>query len=267
MARAIQIFFVIVFNIALLFSLIAIPALLLSTSTQFYEWGLRETGIYSHEDENGKIKKFKVDYIGGSEDMSAIFEDDEIDIIRDHIIDFMSGEKESFLLILNGVHIVGVGKVDGVQIFGNEAISHMEDVISLVRVARILSVISAATVIVGIVCYIIFTRRLSVSVHKISLIFYSALLIICALFVFYSYAVRAEGVPFLLNLWQNLHYVIFPFQESKVEGSVLFDALAVILSTEFFIRAVIIIFGVLLVTVVIWLVFSYFFEKKREFSL
>ncbi len=267
MKKAAEISLIILFNIALLFSAIAIPALSLSTSKDFYRWGLEKTGVYSTISEDGKTHKFKVDFIGGDEDTAAIFEDYQIDIISEHIINFMAGENESFLLVLDDVYIVGEGRCDGVAIFGEDAIRHMEDVRGLVEAAKILSVISVLILISGIITYLIFIKRLSLSPNKISLIFYSAILSLCALFLLWSYIGRGQK-PFLLSLWQNLHYILFPFQTGKVEGSVLRDALSVILSTEFFIGAVVIILSIAIFTVALWLVLSFIYERKmRERNL
>ena len=183
MKKTVEAALIVLFNIALLFSAIAIPALTLATSESFYEWGLRKTGIYSDIDEDGKIHKFKVDYIGGDEDTTAVFEDCQIDIISSHIVDFMSGEAESFDLVLDGVYIIGEGERDGIHVFGEEAIAHMEDVRGLVKAAEVLSVISLIILVLGIIVYLIFIKRLSVSPHKISRIFYSALLALCILFL------------------------------------------------------------------------------------
>ena len=160
MKRVTETILVVIFNIALLFSAIALPALSLATSKTFYEWGFRRTGIYSSMDEDGKIHKFRVDYIGGDEDISAVFEDGQIDLISSHIIDFMSGEAESFDLVLDGVYIVGEGECDGVHVFGEEAIAHMEDVRGLVKAAEVLSVISLIILVLGIIVYLIFIKRL-----------------------------------------------------------------------------------------------------------
>lgn len=261
MKRVTETILVVIFNIALLFSTIALPALFLSTNEDFYRWGLQKTGVYSTISEDGKTHKFKVDFIGGDEDTAAIFEDYQIDIISEHIINFMAGENESFLLVLDDVYIVGEGRCDGVAIFGEDAIRHMEDVRGLVEAARILSVISVLILISGIITYLIFIKRISLSPNKISLIFYSAILSLCALFLLWSYIGRGQK-PFLLSLWQNLHYILFPFQTGKVEGSVLCDALAVILSTEFFIGAVIIILSIVIFTVALWLTLSFIYEKR-----
>ena len=261
MKKTVEAALIVLFNIALLFSAIAIPALTLATSESFYEWGLRKTGIYSAIDEDGKIHKFKVDYIGGDEDTTAVFEDCQIDIISSHIVDFMSGNAKSFDLVLDGVYIIGEGERDGIHVFGEEAISHMQDVRELVEAVKLLSLLSLIILIAGVVSYVLFIKRLSVSPHKISRIFYSALLALCILFLLFSFATKGER-SFFLALWQNLHYIIFPFQTGKVEGSVLCDTLAVILSTEFFIRAVVIILSIVIFTVALWLTLSFLYEKR-----
>ncbi len=261
MRRAIEIASVLLFNLSLLFVAIAIPALILLTSEGFYKSSLVRTGIYSSVDENGETVRAEIEYVGGDEDVTAIFEDYQIDMISSHIIGFLSGEVKSFDLVLDDVYIVGEGECDNVRIFGDDAISHMNDVLALVGVVRVLTVVFIFIAALGIILYVIFIRKLTVSAHRISRIFYASLLSLCVLFLLFSFVSKGD-TPFLLNLWQNLHYVIFPFQNEKVESSELMDALPVILSTEFFIGAVIIVFAVFFAVALFWLLFSFFYERK-----
>ena len=90
------------------------------------------------------------------------------------------------------------------------------------------------------------------------------LLFFASVFFIGSYFMSNDEIPFSLILWKNLHYLIFPFQPEKITGSVLFDTLTCILTTEFFISAVSIVLAVASFVVLLWLLISYFIEKNAK---
>ena len=262
MKKAINITLVILFNLCLIWIAIAQSALSLASSKSFYQKEFKENGIYASYDSSGNETRKIIYYVGGSDDTHATLSDAQLNIIINHITDYLFENKESFELTLNNVYILGEGYRNGVSVFGEAAISHMQDVRALIKSVQI-SLTVTVILVVGIAVYFIFEKQsLKRRIFTYSRNFHFTLIALALGFCIWSYLGSSDEIPFTLNLWKNLHFLIFPFQPEKISGSVLRDSLTVILTTELFISATVTVLSVLIFTVITWLISAYFLEKR-----
>lgn len=264
MKKTLKISSIILFNVCLLWLAIAIPALIMASSPTFYYSQFEECGLYEERDEYGAASRHIIPYIGGDQGTQATFSDGQLNEIADHIVNYLFTDMPSFELRMDNVYLLGHGETDGVSLFGPEAVSHMADVKGLIGFS-IGASISAGVILVGLIILFILKRRVFWGrLFRVSARFYIALLLFAGIFCLWSYIGASEETPFLLNLWGNMHFIIFAFQPSKYSGSFLLDTLTYVLTLEFFMNAVITIFAVLLITVAIWLVTAKILEKKAN---
>lgn len=244
---------VILFNACLLLLALIIPSMIFATSENFYRETLRSCDLYSEVTDDGAERRRIIYYVGGDADCAVTLSDEQLDLVVSHITAFLTGKKESFELTLDRVDVIGVGVSDGVSLFGEAAVSHMNDVKQIMTVADFAAAVCAA-MLLGLICFFIIKRReMSRLIFKYSLLFYGVLIGAALIFVLVSLASATKEIPFFLRLWKNLHYIIFPFQPKKVADSVLSDALTCILTTDFFMIAVARVLATVSLTVAFWL--------------
>ncbi len=122
------------FVLLLLLLTIILSALAFASSPSYYHRQFEKNGIYAHE-QYGKVRPTPIHYIGGNRYLTAEFSDEQLDMLCEHIIDYLFGDKETFSLVMDGVKLNGV-VTDGVSIFSEKAVSHMADVKTLMQRAR-----------------------------------------------------------------------------------------------------------------------------------
>ena len=253
-------FIIILFNICLLAVALATPALGMMASPKYYHEQFEATGIYAQVDENGVEQRKEIRFIGGVTGLNATFSDEQLDEIADHIITYLFGDKESFQLVMDDVMINGV-ETDGVEIFGDVAVTHMEDVRDLVQFCMTAAII-AGCVMVACGLYLIFQiKKTGHMMLSTSLIFIAVLVGLMGLFcgwaaisTMLSGAFTMDG--FLATLWTNVHYLLFPFQGDKFANSFMNDPLTEILTLDLFMTAVYRIVIILGITLALWLVLA-----------
>ena len=257
---------VILFNLCLILSVGITAALLIASSPSYYRQQFEKNGIYS--DKSGEDeKRHRIYYVGGDAKISATFSDEQYDIMIDHVIDFLFGDTESFELTLDGVDVWGVGLCDGVSVFGEQAVSHMADVKTLIKTVKVIGIATTALTIMLVAFFIIKRRDCSQFLLRYTAYFYIALLIFAAGFCIWSLiSALIQKTTFLYMLWGNVHYLLFPFQPEKYEESFLADTLPQILSLELFITALVIVFAAIAVAVALWLAGAHFIKKHSEFT-
>lgn len=254
------------FNLCLILLALIIPALCFVSSESFYRATLNSCGMYAKIDPDGTEHRRIIYYVGGDRECAATISNEGIDTVVSHIVDYLSGDKESFELTLDGVYVIGEGIVDGVSLFGEKAISHMEDVKELIAAAKWVVGICSLTLL-GLIAYFILKReKMKKLLFKYSLTFYGVLLFAIALFLLVTLITSTKSVPFPLRLWKNLHFIIFPFQPGKVRDSELSDALTSILTTSFFMTAVIYVLAFAALAVLCWLFVSYRLAVRKSNS-
>lgn len=253
---------VILFNICLILLALIIPALIFISSKTYYRETLDKCGMYAEIDSNGNERRRIIYYVGGDKKCHATISNAQLDETVSHIVDYLSGEKESFELTLDGVYIIGEGLRDGVSLFGTEAASHMSDVKVLISAAKWVVAICSAILIGLLTFFIVKREKMKKLLFKYSLVFYGAILTAVLFFILITLITSTKSVPFPLRLWKNLHYIIFPFQPEKIADSELSDALTSILTTNFFMNAVLDILLIAVATVSMWLFTSFLWSRK-----
>lgn len=224
----------------LLLSLVCImtSAICIASSPSFYKKQFEKTGIYATIDENGEEQRTSIYYIGGSSYESARFSNEQLDNIIRHIVDYLFTDQESFALTMDGVEVNGRIR-DNVDIFGEVAISHMEEVKTLFRLVIVLTVI-LSILLIALIVYLVFRwKYLAPILIEYSVLFYGICLAVAGGFLLWSWISSLHsGLDFPTQLWRNLHYFFFPFQSDKFVGSFFDDTLTQILTLDFFLGAV-----------------------------
>lgn len=228
---------VIMFTLALIIVSVLIPVRVIASRDVYYLNQFEKLGIT--QGENGVTS---LDHIGGKNGNSADFTYDQIKDIVSHITLFMRGEKQSFELKMDGVIFNG-SLADGVEIFGDEAVTHME-------VVRELFFDLKATLIIcgGIIffCALYMLLRKS-TVRKViyrcslatTLSFFGLLLLFFGVVFFISlFGGGFSFDSFLSDLWTYMHHLFFPASESAFSGSFFNDTLTSLLTVDFFMNTV-----------------------------
>ncbi len=254
---------ILVFNLCLLLSTIIIPALILASSPAYYHSQFEKNGIYGEVTEDGDILGKRIYHISGSRYDYAVFTDDQIDMIVDHTVDFLFGDKESFALEMDAVYMNGEGYRDGVNIFGETAVLHMQDVKDLMRFALIGSIICAILAAGLLIMFILRSRAIGKFALKYTLLFYGAIFAFAFIFCFVTF-LKSGAEDFIFDLWGNIHYLLFPFQPEKYANSFFNDTLTEILTVELFITAVIIVLSVALTFLAAWFVGAVLLGKRAK---
>lgn len=258
---------IIIFNICLVIVGLWISIIPITKSESYYKMQFKINDVYEHPDENGEMTKTVFRFLNGQY-QRALFTDEQLDEMITHIIDFLFNDKESFYLELDDVLVYNsaVGDyvvTDNVSIFGEEAVTHMDDVKNLFILFQIVSVI-AFLMFLGILAYLLLRiNRVRHILLEYTAIFY--VLFITGFSVFFmvtfiqgiiEYQNRFDMAYYIDLCWRNVHYLFFPFQPDKVAGSFFNDILTEILTLDLFVTAVVLVILSLVVVQVIWLTFT-----------
>ncbi len=259
---------VVIFNLCLLLTAGITPALILASSPSYYYEQFEKNGIYSYVDENGEEKRKIIRYVDSDRNKFAMFSDEQLNIIIEHITDYLFTGKESFELKMDDVYIIDEGICDGVNIFGEKAVLHMADVKSLMTFAKRTAIISFIGAIILLITFIK-RKQTRKFLLKYTAVFYGILCALAALFCIESFidALVLTGgntAAFSYFLWKNMHYLLFPFQPDKVENSVLSDTLTQILTLELFMSAVAVVVATIILVLIAWLITAYVLQKRAK---
>ena len=248
--------------LSLFFAAIVAPALLIAKSPAYYHRQFERTGIYATTDQNGERVPTSIRFVGGNPRNTAQFTDAQLDAIAAHIVDFLFGDTEDFALTLDGVVLNGE-TCDGVAVFGEEAIIHMNDVRILMRTAGVAAQV-ALCLLPLLFFYLILRRRAcGRGFFRWVIGFLSAVLLAVGGFCAFTYH-KAKGFSFGDVAWRYIHYVLFPFQPEKVAGSFFNDTLTSILTLDLFLTAVAVVLAVLAVALAALLTFAVYMRRRGE---
>ena len=240
---------IILINLSIIIAMAVGPALILAGSPSYYRNQFEKNGLYTETDENGNMKPYPIYYLGGESGKRAYFTDDQLNAIADHIVDFIFGDTESFELTMDDVDVNGKMK-DGVRIFGTAAVTHMDDVKSLMLFGKWASIISAV-LLPFLIAYVIWRRRKMGRIAlQYSVIFFGAILALLGGLCLVS-LINSDG-DFFSTFWEYAHYIFFPFTPEKVQGSFFNDTLTMILTLDLFMDAVIIVLSTLAISLGCW---------------
>ncbi len=257
---------VIFFSLSLFLVCILIPAFCCAKSPSFYEKQFEKNGIYASLDDEGNEIRTPIYFINGEVDKIAYFTDEQFNSIIHHIIDYLFGDTESFELILDDVKI-NRKIVDNVSIFGTEAVVHMEDVKNLFNLFWWILIILIVLMIIILGYFIYRIAYIKQIAFKYSMIVYTGIIILAGIFCLWCYIdLIKSGYDINIDnycyiLWGNCHYLFFPLQQDKVDGSSFNDALTEILTLELFMDAVILCVVILIIGIILWLILTYLGKK------
>ena len=256
---------IVLFNICLLAVAIIFPALKIASTPAYYHAQFEKNGIYAQVDENGTERRTTIRYIGGNTDDRATFSDAQLNEMIDHIVDYLFTDKASFALVMDGVMLNGT-LTDNVNIFGETAVTHMQDVKNLMTFAAQAAKIAAVAMAVLALYFLCRGKRIAKRLLTTTLGFYAVILLLAGAFFIWTYLATKNlgwGMEYFTTvLWRNVHYLFFPFQPEKLEGSFFNDTLTSILTLELFMTAVIIVLAIWLVSLTVWLVIAARIRKR-----
>lgn len=258
---------ILLFTMCLIIVSIWFSAVPIAKNAAYYHFQFKVNDIYAHENEEGIIEQKSFYYLDGKY-QPVKFTDEQLNTMVEHIIDFLFGNKESFELKLDQVSVYNFSKgeyetKDEVSIFGEAAVTHMDDVKQLFIMFQIISVI-AFVMVLGLIAYILL--RLS-QVRKIlfeyTMLFYAGFVTILSVYLVVTFVGAVSRYGSNLNMtnftsiaWEYFHFFFFPFQPDKIEGSFFNDILTEILTVDLFVVAVFIVIAVLVLIQIIWVIFA-----------
>lgn len=253
---------IILFTVCLVLSAIIFPALVISTRNQYYVNQLEKCGLYPEDGQTITVK-----YIGGISGKNAQFTNKQIDEVIEHITDFLNGKKTSFSLQMNGVLINGQPQ-DNVDIFCETSIKHMDDVRELFETVKAIAVFIVLILILSGVWMLTHKKGVRDLIFKYSLFTVLGILACAFIFILIVFIKTcASGFSldsFSSTLWEYLHYVFFPFDQDKFNGSFFSDPLTMLLTLDFFINTVITVLINVLAFVTAWLFSAKLISKKHR---
>lgn len=256
----------ILLNICLLICAVIFPALSMASSKEYYRTQFEKNEIYEHENKYGEKIVTTIYFINGDENLKAQFKDSQLDLIAEHIISYLFGNTDSFVLYMDDVLLNGE-TANGVSIFGETAVSHMKDVKELISAAS--SVTTVALVLLPILLVYIVLRRKSAGEYalKYTARFYFVIGGFAFVFLLVSF-VEALILPFRFSMdlygnviWRNIHYLLFPFQPEKIANSFFNDTLTFVLTVDLFLDAVLTVLLIYSAAILFWLLIAIFCKK------
>lgn len=260
------------FNACLLFSVAVGSVFAIASSPQYYYDQFEATGVYATVDENGNEMRKVIRFVGGADSgISACFTDEQLNELIDHIIAYLFTDMESFTLVMDDVTVLTSSNQrgeqrDGVNIFGDVAVSHMADVKGLLQtlgtVALVMGIAGACMLVYFIVRAV---KGQGGVLFKYTLIFYGTFVgLIGAFCLFTCIQMRVEEIPmeyYLDMIWRNFHFIIFPNPE-QATGSFFNDTLTMILSLDLFMAAVVEVLVIIGISVVAWAVLAKILDRR-----
>ncbi len=254
-----------VFNACLLLAVAVGSVFAIASSPQYYYDQFEATGVYATVDENGEKVPKVIRYIGGDKYKQARFTDEQLNALIDHIIGYLFTDMDTFELVMDGVELNGV-QTDGVNIFSDTAVVHMEDVKVLLRT---LGTVALFCGIIGALLLVYFIMRAKKGkggkLLKATLIFYGTfvglILAFCAFTAVETWLLFEDMRYFLSMIWHNFHFIIFP-DPAKANGSFFNDTLTMILSLDLFMAAVVAVLCIIALSVVLWLVIAGILDRR-----
>lgn len=249
---------VILFTLSLVLIAVLAPITIIATRDVYYVNQFKKIGLYPSDGETVLVR-----YVGGKSENTAELTQEQMDVIIAHITAFMSNKKDSFALKMDGVMLNGT-KTDGVEIFGEEAVTHMADVVPAFAWANVgLLLCSTVALVCGI--YMLFKKsEVRPFIFKYSMgvvigIFSAAALFLGTVLIIH---LSKGGATYFDTLWEILHHVFFPFSPDKFSGSFFNDTLTMLLNSEFFMNTVVTIVINIIALTAAWLFSAKLISKR-----
>lgn len=249
---------VILFTLCFIIASVLIPIDIISTRDEYYCNQLKKCGIYPEENGSTVIR-----YIGGDSSKSAAFTPEQFDEIISHITGFLANKKQDFSLQMNGVNLNGE-VVDNVDIFGEEAVTHMHDVKPVFSAAKTALVVCIALIVICGIYMLVRKKDVRKIIYKYSLGVVITFFSVFVLFfggVFIKHLISGSGTYFD-TLWSDMHHIFFPLASDKFQGSFFNDTLTYILTLDFFMNTVFTVIINLIALTAAWLFSAKLISKR-----
>lgn len=254
-----------ILNLCLLFATAVGAVFAIASSPAYYYQQFEVTGIYAQVDDNGERTPKTIYFINGDSAKYAHFTDEQLNELVDHIIEYLFEDGDSFELIMDDVLLNGIEQ-DGVSVFGEIAVVHMQDVKGLLQT---LGTVALTMGVVGslILGYFIVqtVRGKGGRLLKSTLIFYGTFvgLIVgfCLFTLVQTLAMEVDLQYYLSMIWRNFHFIIFPNPEQAL-GSFFNDTLTMILTLDLFMAAVVQVLVTIACAVAVWIALAWVLDKR-----
>lgn len=249
---------VIIFTLCIILSSVLIPISIIITRDTYYRNQFIKCGIYPEDGTTAKVR-----YIGGDSLSTAALSSEQFDEIIKHMTDYFSNKKQDFSLKMDNVLLNGSIE-NGVDIFGEEAVTHMDDVRPLFNSVKVITVITVFIAAIGGIYMLKRKDSVRKIIYKYSLAVVFSFFGIIALYlggVFIYHCVGGYG-SYFDTLWSSMHHIFFPFEPDKFSGSFFNDTLTQILSLEFFMNTVVTIVINLVALTAAWLFSAKLISKR-----
>lgn len=197
-----------------------------------------------------KSKSFYMNHFGENTRALKIYTIDELEKVADITIDYYFGNAEEYQVILD----------NGVALFNEDEVRHMADVKVVYITGQVIAVISFLLMLASALYIIRRFRKVSKDLLIFTGVFYGIVLILIGAFLLWGY-VNYRNDPYhnsyFVHIFTNFHYLIFPFQPDKValatgQNGYDIETLTLILNTDVFMDAGIIIGSVVVVSIILW---------------
>ncbi len=255
----------IAFNVCLLFSVAVGGVFVIASSPQYYYDQFETTGVYATVNEDGQTVRQIIPCIGGDSTIYARFTDEQLNELIDHIIGYLFTDMESFTLVMDDVTLYTMEKpvwtqTDGVNIFGDVAVSHMADVKALLQTLGNAALVCGVSGVLMLVYFIVRAVKGQGGILlKYTLVFYGVFIGLIAAFFLFTWgqmSVQNIDMEYYLHMaWRNFHFLIFPDTEQAM-GSFFNDTLTMILSLDLFMAAVAEVLAMIGISVVAWAILA-----------
>ena len=250
------------FTLCLIILSVLIPINIIATSKSFYQNQMTKSGTYAVEGETVSVR-----YIGGDSSQTAELTNEHCNKIIDHITAYLSHKKDSFALRLENVSVNGT-VLSSIDIFGEKAVTHMDDVRPVFDRVKTASVVIAALTLILMAYMLLRKATVRKVIFKYSVITFCVFLSLFVVFGVICYILlltsdkSISAANYFYQLWVTLHHLFFPFDPDRFQGSIFNDTLTSMLNINFFIRTVLYLVLNLAATSAAWLFSAKLISKK-----
>ena len=258
--KALNRLIVIIFTLCLIVFSVLAPVSIIITRDVYYINQFKRCGIYP---ENGTVS---VKYINGDPSLTANLSAEQLDELAAHMTDYFTHKKQSYSYKMDNVILNGE-TTNGVDIFSEEAASHMDDVRQLFDTVKIAAVICGVLLLAGGLYMLFKKATVRAVIYKASLFTVLGFFAVVAVFLGFCFIKTVangsfSSATYFGQIWTSLHHLFFPFSPDKFSGSFFNDTTTQILNQNFFLNTVVTIVINILAMTSAWLLSAKLISKR-----